>query len=340
MPVYDSECYIREAVESIQNQTFSDFEFIIIEDASTDGTLKILDEYTEQDKRIRLVRNTNNIGCPRSLNKGLSQACGKYIARQDADDISLPERLALQVRFLEEHPEIGVVGTWTVPIDEKSQKKGIWKTPNSPVLVKWSLLFGNCITGASVMMHRSLMDENNVYRPDKFPATDYDLWIRLSEKTQLINLSKPLYLRRTHEKMIGIQYYEQQQQITRTLMKQNITKLLGEKIPDALITILWRANHHQFLVTQREFISVANLIRKLHKTYVIKNELKKVERRQIAEDATRRLVQFSLSNYEYCSARATQLLLLVLFLNWRVVNRSHINTIIHNLLKPVLNGKL
>jgi len=112
------------------------------------------------------VRNITNIGCPRSLNKGLNLACGTFIASQDADEISLIELLALQMRFFGRTSRDRGLGTWTIPIDEKGQKKGIWETLISPALVKWSLLFGNCVTGASVMMHRSLMVANRVYNPD------------------------------------------------------------------------------------------------------------------------------------------------------------------------------
>src|SRR4051794_29608800 len=110
LAVYNGERYLREAIDSILGQTFQDFEFLIINDGSTDSTREIILSY--HDPRIRLVDNEDNIGQTRSLNRGLALAAGQFVARQDADDISEPERLASQVAFLEIHPEVVLLGTW------------------------------------------------------------------------------------------------------------------------------------------------------------------------------------------------------------------------------------
>ncbi len=111
MSVYNGQSYLREAVESILNQTFTDFELILIDDGSTDATGEILDEYATRDARIILSRNQNNIGLTRSLNQGISMSRGKYIARMDADDVSRADRLSRQFEFLEKRPEVGVLGS-------------------------------------------------------------------------------------------------------------------------------------------------------------------------------------------------------------------------------------
>ena len=110
MPAYNAEKYITEAIDSILFQTFKDFEFIIINDASTDSTKDIIESY--KDPRIKLVNNEQNKGVAKSLNIGISVACGKYIARMDADDIALPERFQKQFDFMEQHPNIDVCGSW------------------------------------------------------------------------------------------------------------------------------------------------------------------------------------------------------------------------------------
>jgi len=339
MAVYNGEQYLCEAINSILNQIFTDYEFIIIDDGSTDGTLKILKEYAKQDKRIRLIRNMCNIGLTCSLNKGLSLARGTYIARQDSDDISLPDRLALQVRFLENHPEIGVVGTWVAFIDKEGRQTGIWRTLSNSALIKWSLLFGNCLAHSSVMMRRSLLEESEVYSPEIIYAQDYKLWIKLSRKTQLTNLSKILYLRRTHEGMIGVRHYEQQQRTTRMLMQQNIENLIGTKVPEAFVAILWSVEHHQFPKAQGELVAVTNLIKKLYQAFNKQNKIDRVERRQIAENAAQRILSF-LQYLEQRPAGTIQVMLHALCLNWQVVDRSHIKTILHNLFKPAFCGKL
>ena len=118
MPVYNGERYLREAIDSILNQTFKDFEFLIINDGSTDLSVEIIESYA--DKRISLAHNGQNLGLITTLNRGFDLACGEYIARMDCDDISLPDRLEKQVVFMDNHPEIGICGSWVSAIsDEK-----------------------------------------------------------------------------------------------------------------------------------------------------------------------------------------------------------------------------
>ena len=151
MSVYNGSRFLREAIESILNQTFYDFEFIIINDGSTDRTAEILATY--QDKRIRIVRNSDNIGLTKSLNEGLKLARGKYIARQDADDISLPKRLERQISYLEAQPDIALLGTWANSIDERGKILWEMRPPSDPSLLRWSMLFNNNMIHSSVMFN-------------------------------------------------------------------------------------------------------------------------------------------------------------------------------------------
>src|SRR3989344_5781814 len=112
MPAYNARKYIGEAIESILNQTFKDFEFIIINDCSTDKTKKIIEEYANKDARIKLINNATNLGLTKSLNIGLKEARGEYVARLDADDVALPERLEKQYEFMEKNKETTLVGAW------------------------------------------------------------------------------------------------------------------------------------------------------------------------------------------------------------------------------------
>ena len=137
MAVYNGEQYLQEAIESILSQTFSDFEFIIVDDASTDCTPEIVQNYAKYDKRIRLMRNKRNLGLTKSLNRGLNVSQGIYIARQDADDLSLPKRLELQVHFLDDHIEIGALGAGVEIVDEKGSSL---KEMGVPVAVSYTHL--------------------------------------------------------------------------------------------------------------------------------------------------------------------------------------------------------
>ena len=120
MPVYNGEKYLKESIESILKQTFRDFEFLIINDTSTDESEKIIRSF--KDSRIKLIKNEKNIGLTKSLNKGLDLAKGEYMARMDADDISLPKRLEIQVAFMDKNPKIGVIGAWAKVIGESNKK--------------------------------------------------------------------------------------------------------------------------------------------------------------------------------------------------------------------------
>lgn len=190
MSVYNGTPYLHESVEGILNQTFKDFEFIIIDDGSTDNTWEILSECASRDQRIKLSKNEENIGLTKSLNKGLKLARGEYVARQDADDVSLPERFEFQTRFLDDRLEVGAIGTSAQVIDEQ----GIFLRQSNVLIEHESmqacLLVNNynCLYHSSMMVRRSLVQAVGGYREDLRYAQDYDLWLRLSGVTRIENL--------------------------------------------------------------------------------------------------------------------------------------------------------
>src|SRR5688572_4742991 len=139
MSVYNGEAYLAQAMDSILGQSFSSFEFIVIDDASTDDTARILADYAGRDSRICLLSNQRNMGLAWSLNRGLKQADGRYIARMDADDISLPPRLEKQFSFMEEHSGVGVTGTAVEIIDASGQVIGQRTYPPYPIVIRWLL---------------------------------------------------------------------------------------------------------------------------------------------------------------------------------------------------------
>ena len=206
MPVYNAEKYLREAIESILNQTFTDFEFIIIYDPSFDNTLNIINSYS--DARIRIIENKKRTGLVKSLNKAVRYTHGEYIARQDADDISLPNRLKLQLDFLEKHPEVALLGTGIYVINEKGEtiEKRIMH-PNP----KKSLLKGNRFIHGSVMFRKPVIDELGTYNELFKNSEDYELWLRLSQKYDVNNLTLPLYELRSHGSSISSAKIEEQQ---------------------------------------------------------------------------------------------------------------------------------
>lgn len=200
MPVYNGEKYLREAIDSILNQSYYKFEFIIINDGSTDQTLNILHSY--DDPRILLI-NQNNQGVIASLNSGVSQSRGKYIARMDSDDISFPERLEKQFYFLENHPDYHIVGTTFLIIDEKGSVQGI-----NPVLLRdqdlrREILIETIFGHGTVMMKKEIVQKLGLYRRDVIHVEDYDLWVRFSKVGKVANLQEVLYLWRDHTQSIS-----------------------------------------------------------------------------------------------------------------------------------------
>lgn len=215
MSVYNGELYLREAVESILEQTFRDFEFIIVDDGSADNTSQILKAYAVQDSRIVLIRNEENIGLDQSLNKGLKLVQGEYVARQDADDVSLSSRLRLQTCFLDSHPEIGVLGTSVEGIDERGTSLGQDRIPIDHESLHACLLVNNCLHHSSVMIRRSLIQELGGYDERMRYVEDYDLWWRVSQLARLANLPDVLLYRRYGVK--GITYSNRREMLKASL---------------------------------------------------------------------------------------------------------------------------
>jgi glycosyltransferase involved in cell wall biosynthesis len=188
MPAFNAEQFIRDAIESILAQTFRNFEFIIIDDGSSDHTSEIIKTF--KDSRIRFHRNKKNLGIVRTLNKGLALAKGKYIARMDADDISLPERLAKQVEFMDQNPEIVVSGGAIEEFSiENSRPLRVHKMPEEPAEIRALLLFQCVLMHPTIIMRRSIIaSEKFRYSPRDRHVEDFGMWQRISFSHCLANL--------------------------------------------------------------------------------------------------------------------------------------------------------
>jgi len=200
MPVFNAEKYLAESVESILNQSFQDFEFIIIDDSSTDRSLEIMNQYGNMDNRIKVLQNKYAKGVVGASNTGLEASQGKYIARMDADDVSLPDRFEKQHRFMESHPEVAVCGTWA---DTFGQKTKLMKLPETDAEIKTVLLFFCCMIHPSVMMRQDFLRAHQLsYRELFDTAEDYDLWARALDYTQFHNIPEALLKYRVHATQI------------------------------------------------------------------------------------------------------------------------------------------
>ncbi len=225
MPVYNGEKYLREAIESILNQTYRDFEFLIINDGSTDGSPQLIESY--DDPRIRVVNNESNIKLIATLNKGLKIARGEYVARMDCDDISLSRRLEKQVMYLDQHPEVGVLGCRIRNIDASGDFISEPKRPLTHICNMWVLLFEPSVMHPSVIYRKDIVERVNGYSEEALHSEDYDLWSKLSRVTEIRQLDDVLVYLRKHNRNIGALFKEIQLTNSMEISKKNISDLIG-----------------------------------------------------------------------------------------------------------------
>jgi hypothetical protein len=225
MAVYNGERHVAEATESILGQTFADFEFLIIDDGSTDGTRAILESY--RDSRIRVVANEENLGLACSLNRGIALARGEFIARQDADDVSESMRLEKQITFFEAHSEVTLLGTWAKTIDGQGAVRGKIIHPHDCLNLRWALLFFCPFLHSAAMWRRRLVREViGDYNETLTYSLDYDLWSRIAEHFPIANLREYLVRYRLHESSMTSTYGEKTREGPR-LRAARIARLMG-----------------------------------------------------------------------------------------------------------------
>jgi hypothetical protein len=198
MSVFNGERFLAEAVDSILDQSFRDFEFIVIDDGSTDRTAEILSSYEKKDPRMQIFHQENR-GLAESLNVGCALARGKYIARMDADDIAMKARLLQQVCFLEGHPEVAVVGGAIEAVDAAGKPLGIERALITDREIKAALLRGDCpFVHPAVLIRKAAFESVRGYRKLLPDAEDYDLWTRIGDRFELSNLETVVLKYRRH----------------------------------------------------------------------------------------------------------------------------------------------
>lgn len=202
MPAYNAEKYIRQSIESILNQSYKNFEFIIVDDASTDSSLNILKEFRKKDKRIILIRNMRNLGVTKSLNNALKSAHGKYIIRMDADDWAYPERFALQVDIMEHHPDVVVSGSYIEICDKNLKTKYIRKYKLDDASIRKHLFrYSPFAHPATIWITKIL--KKQLYNETITTCQDYELYFRIGKIGKFMNLDKPLLKLRMHNKSVS-----------------------------------------------------------------------------------------------------------------------------------------
>lgn len=222
MPVYNAEKYIATAVESILEQTITDFEFIIINDGSTDGTLAILEAYAQKDLRIQLVTRENK-GLVATLNEGLDLVTTPLIARMDADDISLPDRLEKQVAYLAGNSNCVALGGRTLIIDPEGDEMCVWNQLTSFDEIQAqhiNTFLGSAVAHPSMMYRTSVVNSIGGYRAECYPSEDLDLLLRLSSVGSIENLSDVILKYRVHAQSICATQQSPQKQKVMEIVNQ------------------------------------------------------------------------------------------------------------------------
>ena len=250
MPVYNGARYLDEAIQSILQQTFSNFELIVIDDGSTDGTAAILGRYRSSDSRVHIFQQRHE-GLVTALNHGVRVARGLYIARMDQDDLSLPHRLATQVAFMDSQPAVGICGTWIETYGADPPQ--IRRYPSEDEMIRSWLLFESALAHPTVMMRRDVLDRHALlYDPRAFCAEDYDLWVRAAQHTLLGNVPEVLLRYRVHAHQM-VSTYEAEKRATAQGIRLRQLLRLG-LVPTQSEMTLHEALGYWKMVPRKDFI--------------------------------------------------------------------------------------
>lgn len=226
MPVYNGEQYLAESINSLLDQTFIDWELIIVDDGSTDQTSQIVRSFSQKDSRIRLVNHANNLGLVASLNDALLATAGKLIARQDADDLSTPDRLEKMVHFFQENPETGLVGSNGYYLDEGGKVVGDSDFPLDHEEIRKAILTGKSpFFHGSWMFRRECIEKVGLYNSLLFSGEDKDYWLRVGEQYNTGNLPDKLYYYRVHANAFTSQF-----NYPRKMMREVVVELARERL--------------------------------------------------------------------------------------------------------------
>jgi glycosyltransferase involved in cell wall biosynthesis len=317
MPAFNAAEFLDDAVCSILEQTFRDFEFIIVDDGSTDETASILAEYAKSDDRLRVFRQSNG-GMISALNRGCSLARGQYIARMDADDISMPQRIERQVDYLRANPVVGIVGTWITQMERDGSPRGKWCPSPLPQVLRWKHFFGGCVHHPSVLIRRGVLEKIDFYRRDAVHVEDLDLWLRASKITEFGNVPELLFKYRVWDGSLSQGRQLQSRERHMQLMASFIGEFLGSDPAFNAIAGL-KAERCESL---EQVLSAATLLEDLYRKFVTVTPLTSEEHREISSDAAKRMGYLAFQALQSSSVTSLSLLRRSLRLSYSLLSPS------------------
>jgi glycosyltransferase involved in cell wall biosynthesis len=262
MPVYNAGDYLREAIESILNQTFTEFEFVIVNDGSTDQSESIIRSYA--DPRIRLVNNPKNLGLIASLNLGLEICQGEYILRMDSDDISLPDRIALQVKFMDDNQRIGLIGSWFEDFGEHIEPKVV-RYSSHDVEIRIRHLYQTHISHPTAVLRSSVVRQHAISFDSEYVyGEDYNFWVTMSSFSELSNYPAVLVRKRDHPRNIT-NSFSSIMNATCTRVKQKQFEAMGAPVNQEEADLYTRFADPEWQFSINEMNSLLNLLNRLQK---------------------------------------------------------------------------
>lgn len=280
LPVYNGQPYLRQAVESVLNQTFANFELLIIDDGSTDQSRTVVNQFS--DPRIKIIINPVNQGLTHVLNLGLRIAQGEYIARMDADDICRHQRLEKQLNFMQNNPEVALVGSWAEIIDDRDKIIGYRRPPIDPQILKFNLLFFNPLIHSSIFFRKEAVAKAGGYNESYKRAQDYELYSRLIRRNTLAVIPEHLLRYREHKYSVtkSPQTKEVAQNSALQIVRQNWENYLAlsDSVFIALSKTLFLKGRYPNL---RESATSWVWLRKLFTSYAKKEQLSASQKKKI-----------------------------------------------------------
>lgn len=290
MPVYNGARFIRPTLESILAQTLGDFECIISDDGSTDGTKEILAEYAAKDPRFK-IHLLQHAGKVTAFNNGFHHARGEFIAIHCADDISLPERFAVEIEYLRNHPHVAAVGAWVNLIDAEGQVTGTLRHVTDPFMVDWRLLFRNPVADSSAMFRKSVMEEFGWYR--ETASEDYELLGRISRKYDIANIPRILGQYRIWQGNFTSLHGAEEEETVYMVIQEKASALLGGPVSaeDARALRLPMTGRRD--MPRADIDRAAALLRKIVPAFLASRPLTRTQKQLVLNDASEYLFRLA-----------------------------------------------
>lgn len=306
--VHNGQPYLAATIESILSQTYLDFEYILVDDASTDDSPAILRHYAEQDARIVVLRNTTSLNPAGTLNRALHTARAEYVANLDQDDLAMPERLARQVRYLDAHPEVGVVGAQAQLIDADGQLIRLIGYGTSPELTRWQVFFQSPVLHSAATMRRSLILQAGGYPVDRGYASDYVLFAGLLNRTQIVSLPRILAAYRSHGGQTTLAFPKSQTGQVLLLVHRLLVERLGLRLGPDDIGLVMRAVRGEHLAGGAELLRAADRLGEIHARYLHLEQPDAAAHDQIDSDCALRWLAMAFAHHRTERAASREVL--------------------------------